>query len=62
MILKNDALTDIKNTSSFSFLDFELKNIQIVDYGVDTQGTVELTILAVASIKYFSKKDLSLNY
>ncbi|UTW65359.1 erythromycin esterase family protein [bacterium SCSIO 12643] len=41
---------------SFSFLDNELDDIQIVGYGEDTHGTAEFTILAEELMMYLSRK------
>jgi erythromycin esterase len=41
---------------SFTFLDSQLKDVQIVGYGEDTHGTSEFTVLAKELIKYLSDK------
>ncbi len=46
-----DSLT----SESFSFLDSELKDVQILGYGEDTHGTAEFTMLAKELMDYVSK-------
>lgn len=41
---------------SFTFLDSQLKDVQIVGYGEDTHGTSEFTVLAKELMKYLSDK------
>lgn len=47
---------DSIKSSSFQFLDNQLKDVQIVGYGEDTHGTAEFTILAKELMKYLSEK------
>lgn len=47
---------DSLKSSSFQFLDKQLKDVQIVGYGEDTHGTAEFTILAKELMKYLSEK------
>lgn len=47
---------DSIKSSSFQFLDKQLKDVKIVGYGEDTHGTAEFTILAKELMKYLSEK------
>ncbi|CAM1368425.1 erythromycin esterase family protein [Tenacibaculum xiamenense] len=54
--LKNYAAGfDKISITSFSFLDNELENVQIVGYGEDTHGTAEFTLLAQELMLYLSE-------
>jgi len=55
-LIKYATSFDSIEAKSFSFLDGELKDVQIVGYGEDTHGTAEFTILAKELMEYLSGK------